>query len=135
MVDIVPIHPEALHGVWSEVKAGLQKILEKSPEDWLPEDIYHALRSGQAQLVLVVGEKGMEGFLVLRVLRREFSRAQDMHVWCAYSRGDEDVFEHGLQFIRNAARQAGCKGITFSSRRKGWMKRFPVQEIIYRIDT
>lgn len=133
-MDILPIHPEALHGVWPRVSEGLAKILEKSSDDWLPEDVYHALKSGQSQLFIVANEQGFAGFLVLRVVQREFSRTQDMHVWCAYSVGDADVFEAGLNLVRDAARRAGCQRITFGSQREGWKKRFAVDEITYRID-
>jgi len=133
-MDIIPIHPDGLHTAWPRVKEGLLKILEQSPDDWFPEDVYHALKSGHAQLFVGTDTQGFAGFLVLRLVGREFSKVQDMHVWCAYSVGDADVFEAGLDFVRNAARQAGCQRITFGSKRTGWMKRFALDEIIYRID-
>jgi hypothetical protein len=133
-MDIIPIHPDGLHAVWARVKEGLLKILERSPDDWLPEDVYHALKGGQAQLFICTGVQGLEGFFVLRVVRREFSKVQDMHVWCAHSVGDGDVFDRGLNFVCEAARKAGCQRVTFGSQREGWKKRFAVDEITYRID-
>lgn len=133
-MDIIPIHPEALHGIWPHVRDGLLTIQEQSPSDWIPEDVYHACKAGHAQLFVGTNERGFAGFLVLRAVRREFSRVQDMHVWCAYSVGGADVFEAGLNLVRDAARRAGCQRITFGSLREGWKKRFAVDEINYRID-
>lgn len=133
LMDIVPIHPANLHPVWEKVREGLTKIKAKIREDWMPEDVYHALKAGEAQLFLAIRDQGFAGFFILRKVQAEYSRENIMHVWCAYSEGDDDVFEQCLDFIREAATKAGCKRLTFGSQRKGWMKRFRVREITYEI--
>ena len=60
-----PVAPNELRKHWDVVKAGLAEIQQRAPDDgWIAEDVYHALRSGHAFLVLIADK----GFLVYQVL-------------------------------------------------------------------
>ncbi len=44
------IKPEELRKIWPFVRAGLEVILKKSPEQWIPEDIYADCFAGRSLL-------------------------------------------------------------------------------------
>lgn len=37
-----------IRGEWPQIKPALEALLSKSPDEWIPEDVYHALKSGSA---------------------------------------------------------------------------------------
>ena len=129
-MDIVLIAPDSLHAVWKDVRAGLEKM---PVSDWIPEDVYHAVRSGESALYIGVGDAGFGGFMVLRKQQTEFSKQPVLHVWLAYSVAEPDVLAHGIDTVREVAKRIGAQKITFGSPRKGWAKRFPVVDATYEI--
>jgi hypothetical protein len=63
---IKPIH---LGAEWERVRAGLVEVKKATTDDWLPEDVYMALRQGSAVLYIGEGRPGEYlGFLVLRLV-------------------------------------------------------------------
>lgn len=128
-MDIYAIPPGDLRHVWPEVKAGLDKM---PAEDWIAEDVYHAIKSGQASLH-IGANPGFAGFLVLEKRITQYSKLPTLHVWLAYNAGDADVFTAGLEMVRATARKVGASKITFGSPRPGWQKRFPLVTATYEI--
>lgn len=119
------IHPERLRDVWDKVKAGLYDM---PPDDWIAEDVYHAIKSGDAVLY-VCGD----GFMVLRRIEEEFSRKVRLHVWLAHHPQGLDMYETGEALIRDCAMRMGAERITFGSPRKGWSKRYPMVSALYEV--
>lgn len=128
-MQIVTIDPNGLRLVWNDVREGLDKM---PPADWIAEDVYHAIRSGDSALVMFYDTR-LAGFLVLRRLVTEFSKQVCLHVWLAYSKGDADLFALGEAHIRQIAHQMGAAKVTFESPRPGWAKRYPMVESTYEI--
>lgn len=129
-MNFVLVKPTELRAVWADVRAGLDKM---PAEDWIAEDVYHAIRGGTAALYLGVGESGCQGFMVLRQQFAEFSGAPILHVWLAYSVAGADVYAQAEDYVRGIARQMGANRITFGSPRPGWAKRYPVVSTTYEI--
>lgn len=129
-MDFMLIQPDALRSVWDRVRAGLDLM---PTEDWIPEDVYHAIRSGESALYLGANDAGYAGFFVLRRQVTEFSREPVLHVWLAHNAGNADVFSEAQGFITKMAREMGCKRVTFGSPRKGWAKRFPLSSATYDV--
>lgn len=129
-MDIVLVAPDALRSVWNFVREGLA---EMPAEDWIAEDVYHAIRSGNAALHLAIDDTGPVGFLVLVRRTAEFSGVPILHVWLAYSKADKDAFTAGEKVIRETARRMGAHKITFGSPRMGWAKRYPLVSATYEI--
>ena len=49
---------------------------------------------------------------------------QELHVWAAWTlENDYQLVDSGLKYIKDMARQAGVKYLTFSSHRQGWQRR------------
>lgn len=112
-MEKIYIQPHELRQHWSFVREGLNTILSKSPEDWIPEDVYVDCFNNKALLWLFKQDNRLIGFSVLQ------PQEDNLHIWCAY-------FEHNLavgwQAIQDIAKAGGAKTITFESHRKGWGK-------------
>lgn len=113
------IEPKQLAGEWERVRAGLVEVKKATNDDWLPEDVYMAIRTGQAVLYLGTGDAGEYlGFLVLRLVAATHSTK--MEIWCAYAVPGVSVMRRFLPHIKAVARNAGVSGILFSSARQEW---------------
>lgn len=109
---------------WPRIRASLEVVQAKSPEDWIPEDVYHALQSQQAAAYL-----SDDGLLIVQRLMTEFTRQPYMHVWIAHG----DMTDTALDFLRQQAKHVGCTRITFGSTRLGWSKRFPLVSATFEV--
>lgn len=112
------IPQQELRKWWSAVRPGMDKIKGKSPENWIVEDVYTDCFNQKAMLWVLIENNRYEGFFVLQPM------GEELHVWAAYSvSNDEKIVKDALQFIKNMAREAGNKYLTFSSHRPGWDRR------------
>lgn len=111
---------EQLRGEWERVRAGLVKVQEHSADDWLPEDIYMSLKTGNSSLHIAEDGNGdYLGFLILQLLPTFHSKK--LHVWCAYSNDGKPLLRTFLRALREMATHAGATKITFSSPRDEWL--------------
>ena len=97
---------------WNFVKPGLETILQKSPEEWIPEDVYAACVNGGAILWVLMDESRPLGFWVM------IPRGESVHVWCAWT--DKQVLDQGMNLFLDAVKSANARFVTFESHRKGW---------------
>lgn len=97
-------------------------------DDWIPEDVYHEIRSGKAALYMFG-----DGFLVLQKTETPYTNLPALHVWLAYNADGQDVYAEGMALIRHLAEQMDAARITFGSPRLGWQKRFPLVTATYEI--
>lgn len=95
---------------WAEVRAGLEKILEKTGEEWIPEDVYASILSGESFLF----EIGT-GFAVVQ--KKNGLRGPFLFVWCLYMPNGNER-SSVISALDEMARQAGCKQIEFLSPRR-----------------
>jgi hypothetical protein len=105
---------DQIRSVWDEVRWFLEKVLIecKNCDTWVPEDVYHEIKSGRAHLH-VVGQP-LFGCLVLQVLKDPYIGDTYLHVWIAYSKtlGAIQRLMPDLEYI---ARTVGAKRITCHS--------------------
>lgn len=102
---------------WGFIRCGLDRILSKSPEQWIAEDVYAAIVSNQAALWLFETDRPI-GFTVIK------PEGDDMFVWCVYGCEGGYLIE-GMQHIEQIARAGNAKRITFGTYRRGWDKVAP----------
>jgi hypothetical protein len=113
------IEPKHLAPEWERVRAGLLEVKKATTDDWLPEDVYMDIRTGQAVLYIGTGDAGEYlGFVVLRLVA--MTHSTKMEIWCAYSATKAPALRRFLPHIRAVARNAGASGILFSSARPEW---------------
>lgn len=132
-MDLIVVTPADLRTHWPRISASLDAVQAKAPEDWIKEDVYHGIRSGQAACHIALDDNGFAGLMVTTITRAEFSGAQALHVWIAHNEGEADVIEAGLDLLRAMAHKAGVSRITFGSPRKGWSKKFPLISATYEV--
>jgi len=113
-MNIQYIKPDELRKVWKHIKPGLETILQKSPEAWIPEDIYSDCFNQRSMLWAFIERNIVLGFVVLQPM------GDNLHIWCAFGKGD---FDAGLDHVLRIAREGGAKTISFDSWRKGWDRR------------
>lgn len=132
-MDFILVSPETLRAHWATLRPSLDAVQAKAPDDWIPEDVYHAIKSGDAACHVVLDDAGYAGCLITQRLQAEFSGDPVFHVWIVHNAGDADVFDAGLELVRTMAKNAGARRITLGSPRKGWGKRFPLVGATYEI--
>jgi hypothetical protein len=115
MMEVRLISPNDLRQWWGFVRPGLEKILHKTPEGWIPEDVYTDCFNGKSMLWVGLDARPV-GFMVLQ------PRNDALHVWCAYL-SEVGYFDAGWQHLMNIAQHGGAKSLTFESWRPGWTRK------------
>jgi hypothetical protein len=133
-MDIILVTPDTLRLHWPRIRASLDVVQSKSPEDWIAEDVFHAIKSGSAACHIAIDAKGYAGLMVTTKSVAEFSGEQSLHVWIAHNEGDNDVMAEGLDILRRMAQHGGFKRITFGSKRPGWAKRYKLVSATYEVE-
>ena len=118
MIEFKFIEPDQLRQWWMSVKPGLEEIKKRSPENWIPEDVYADCWNSKSFLYVALKDNHFVGYFVLQPINGK------LHVWAAWTlENDYQVVQKGLQFIKNMARNANVKYLTFASHRPGWNRR------------
>lgn len=114
LIDAKGLAPE-----WDRVRAGLLEVKKATSDDWLPEDVYMALRTGAASLYIGVGPAGEYlGFIVLRLVQT--FHGSKVEIWAAHSATTAPAMRTFWPHIKAVARNAGAGLISFSSAREEW---------------
>ncbi len=126
-----PVSQQEIAGCWTWVKAGLEKLIAKTRDDWKPEDVYHELKSGVSFLYLIEDV----GFIVLQKWAnyhdgaRLFVRA----IWAEPNslapRRDELYDE-----LKAIARQQGCVAMRMTSPRRWELAGWEPKQTIYEME-
>lgn len=127
----IEIPPTKLHQVWPFVLPGLQAIIRKTKPSWIAEDIYSALRTGAALLLISLSAEKPIGFTITYFNEIPFSGQKEYFVWCAWTippaqrTAEDDVgsaVRHTFARIEAIARQGGATKVTCLSPRPGFGK-------------
>lgn len=132
-MELTLVTPQGLRAAWPLILPSLQAVQAKAADDWIPEDVYHAIKAGDAACHVGTDATGYCGILITTRTIAEFSGTPALHVWIVHNTGGADVLEAGLPLLRQMARRAGAARITFGSPRPGWGKRFPLISATYEI--
>lgn len=131
---LIPVDARYLRSEWEYVRAGLEKIIDKTSDDWIPEDVYHEIKANVTGLYLLEHEGQRIGFACLQV-------------WTAYPTGPQlfirslwaephsaakyrdDIYDDLKQF----AREKGCAAMRLFSPRRwdadGWQMKQHIYEM------
>jgi hypothetical protein len=107
------VAPADLHSVWPQIRVGVDAIIARAKERFIPEDVYASIKTGAAQLFTAP-----DGFMVLQNQRNEFTNQPTLHVWLTYHANNEDISEETFRDLLKLADNIGAKEITFSSPRR-----------------
>lgn len=112
------IEPKDIVFEWERVKAGLIEVRKATTDDWLPEDVYMALKQGHAALYVGENDGDYLGFLVVKLMPTFHGSRLD--IWCAYSASKVPLMRRFFPEIQKLAKSAGALSIGFSSAREEW---------------
>lgn len=132
-MDFHLVNPADLRAHWGHLSRSLHAVQKASPEDWIAEDVYHAIKSGAAACHIALNDHGYAGCMVTLLTRTEYSGECELHCWIAHNVGEADVIAEGVGMLREMAKKAGAKRITFGSSRLGWGKRYKLKSAVYEI--
>jgi hypothetical protein len=107
-----------LRNWWHFVRPGLEDILKKSPEYWIPEDVYTDLFNGRSQLWVFSENNYPVGFAILE------NKQTELHCWCGWANSNGH-FKNAVECVSEIAKASGHKYLTFESRRTGWDRLAP----------
>lgn len=116
MTEVRYIQKDELRGWWVWVRKGLEKVLQKTPENWIPEDLYCDCYENRSMLWVFMVDNRATGFFVLQPSNK------NVHIWVAYLE-DPRYLQEGFEHLKGIVRSGNGETITFSSFRKGWEKR------------
>jgi hypothetical protein len=139
-VVITPIKSTELHGYWPFIEQGLVNIQRKVRPDWIPADVYGALRADAATCCIVTRATRWLGFFIWHKQERPWSHLVDVFVWAVYSipfrdrRPGDDVDEamqRGIEYLHNVKSLIGANRVIMitSSQRKGWARKYGLKPI------
>jgi len=116
------VEPANVRRWWSIVRHGLEKVVDRTDPDWIPEDVYVALRSGEASLLLGFEDDLYVGFAVVLKRVHPFDGTPVLFIWALYIRtiGKLDAL---MDLVLANAKQDGFKSLVFQSPRKAWQRR------------
>jgi hypothetical protein len=107
------IEPNNLRNWWHFVRPGLEHILKKSPEYWIPEDVYTDVFNGRSQLWIFSEQNKPVGFAVLE------PRGDALHCWVGWANSNGH-FKSAVNCVSEITKDGGFKYLTFESWRSGW---------------
>lgn len=133
MKQLVNVLPADLAAVWSRVRPALE-AMDKG-DGWIPEDLYLAIKTNSASLLMVTIDGAEHGFLVLKNVP-DFDGPR-LHIWVLHSHSKVNVMAEFSDDLDQIARSIGAGRITFGSTRGGWSKvapkhGFSVRETVYQ---
>ena len=112
------VNPQELRNWWAFVRPGLDEILRKSPESWIPEDVYADCMNGRTMLWVFSENEVAVGFAVLE------PKGDALHCWCGWA-NSVGHFESAVKCVSEIAKAGGSKYVTFESWRSGWNRIAP----------
>lgn len=117
-------NPQYLSRIWHLVKPGIEEILEDLNKEclqelWVPEDVWSSIRLGESILWM-----SDEGFVITQVRQDKFTGQRQFFVWMGYSYNpDNNVLNNNQIQLEQIARANQCELISFSSNRRGFLKK------------
>jgi hypothetical protein len=129
-VTAITLNQEGVRAMWGWIRAGLERILRKTDPDWLPEDVWTDLMSGNAVCRVYRDAIGDDlGFVILQ--RMDYKHGSSLFVWCMA--GELwSVREELVRDLDEVAKSIGAKTVMAKSPRKGYARvGFKLKEYVY----
>ena len=120
-MTIVPVPAAGIYAMWSCVRDGILRVLEKTNDHFLPENVFTELMLGKAVLFRIEDEGDEVGFLVVKQVQDPDGMA--LFIWVAYAEtgmlmGKRNEFLEALDFL---TKSTGCKRVRHYSPRGGFL--------------
>lgn len=105
---------------WQFYRKGIEQIISFGGVSFLPEDVYHHLRSDKAFLYRV----GDVGFFVLERCKDPTAWDHYLNVWLMWFQPGSGLpyKQEILTFLDGAKEHFGCSSIRMGTAREGWIR-------------
>ncbi|MFL9582363.1 hypothetical protein [Stenotrophomonas sp. AB1(2024)] len=133
LMELIIIKPDELRAHWPVIAPALDSVIAATSPDWIKEDVFHRIKSGEAVLHVVYGLGQYKCMFILTREVEEYSGNPSLHIWIAHNGGDAESYNFGLEQIKQAARHFGATRLTLESPRLGWAKRFRLVSATYEV--
>ena len=117
--EYIPL--EDVKVAYNTIEPDLRKVAKKSYADWIPADVYAALRKGSSELYMVYEDKYYAGFVIVSILD-DAGGEKTLHIWVAYSRPKYNIIGAGVEFLESLIQNTSITGMEFHSDRSGWSR-------------
>ena len=94
--EYIPL--EDVKVAYTRIESELKKVAEKSYADWIPADVYAALRKSSSELYMVYENNYYAGFVIVSILD-DAGGEKTLHIWVAYSRSGYNIIGAGVEFL------------------------------------
>src|SRR3546814_2779637 len=78
MIDFQLVTPATLRQHWPRILSSLCAVRAKTDNDWIPEDVYHSIKSGESACHLARDGERYAGLLVSKISTAEFSGTRSL---------------------------------------------------------
>ena len=112
---------EDIRFAYERIEQDLHKVRRKSYADWIPADIYAALKNGSTDLFIGYEKDYYVGFIITSFLK-DSSGQPVLFLWAAYQDSKFKNKDNGLLFMDKLAEEFKVSAIEFSSTRRGWAR-------------
>ena len=112
---------EDVRVAYERIEQALHKIRKKSYADWIPADIYAALKSGNADLFMGYKKKYYAGFIVTSFIQ-DAGGQPTLFLWATYQNPGFKHKDNGFIFLDKVAEEFNVSAIEFHSSRLGWTR-------------
>lgn len=125
-MELFEVKPEELHHYWPFLSRGMQDVKRDMKPNWIPEDLYAAIKGTQVNCVMARRGERLLGFLIYSKQQRIFNYDPELFVWCAWNipikewLADDNMSEvvaNVWKYIANVAKTSyGTNEITWVTR-------------------
>lgn len=128
-----------LHDCWHYVRPGIETILRKNPGNYLPEDVFHSLKTGASLLGLFEDSETGEWVAFIVLTKVDGNDGLQWFVWCFYNTAGNQAIQDNWALVLDWCKATGARRIITQSIRPGWAKfgeklGFKVSQIQYQLD-
>jgi len=120
-VSVEAIPASEVGYAYTTIEPDLQVIRNKSYSDWIPADIYLALRNSSATLYMFYKKDAYIGFVVCSIIS-DPSGEPTLFVWATYQKPEYNYVKAGFDFLDKLALEKNVRTIEFHTSRPGWAK-------------
>jgi len=112
---------EDVRVAYERIEQDLHKIRKKSYADWIPADIYAALKVGNADLFIGYEKDYYAGFIITSFIK-DAGGQPTLFLWATYQNPKFNHKDNGFIFLDKLAEECNVSAVEFHSSRKGWTK-------------
>lgn len=110
-----------LRAFWPDIRKGLEIVLQKNPAHWMPEDIFHGVKTGA--LTCVVGETERSDFAAFMVLNMKTGiDGKAVFILAFHNAAEHGSYESNWESFKHFCETTGAHRLTMLSSRPGWGK-------------